>query len=159
MIRESTYTIEDDGADRGKVFIIRRMTAVEGDRWGRAFMHAATAALPEAEAKSVASLGIAGAAMSGAGMTILRNLDPKDAEPLLDTLLRCVEIQSDPTNPTTRVKYPLWLQQVEEVETIGAIQEQAFEFNTGFFKGVVRSISRMGQRTASDSQNTATSAP
>lgn len=137
MIREMDYTITTEGPDKGKVFVISRMPAFQAERWGRSFLYGATAGTP-LEARAVYAGAIAEVARSAVGLNVLRSMDPVFSDPLEKELRDCIKIKPDPERPSiTRFIID---GDFEDISTFIELQQKAFEFNTGFFQAVSRSL-------------------
>lgn len=94
--KTSNYTVEAEGRDHGKVFVITEMSAADAEDWAFRVMLALMANnvdLPE----GFETLGMAGLAQIG--LKSLSGLKHADAKPLLNELFRCVQIRTDPKNP------------------------------------------------------------
>ena len=130
-LREVTVTVPQEGADKGKCFVITRMTAVEADRWGRHCLQAALAAGADIPALAEEA-GLAGLAAVGLG--VFGAIAPARMDTLLARLMQCVAVQPDPHNPALR--RPLHDSDIEEIPTVGWLQKEAFALHVDFFKGV-----------------------
>ena len=135
-LKEAIVTVDAEGGDKGKVFVITRMDAISADRWGRHVLQAAIKSgveIPESEI----STGIAGVA--ALGIRIFGGINPLEADTLLDRLLEQVQIVPDPRTPAVRRK--VIAQDFEEIETVGFLHQEAFKIHAGFFKGAGRLFS------------------
>lgn len=110
-------TCPHEGEDKGKRFVITRMSAVDADRWGRHCLQAA------------ARIGIFAA------------MDPVRMDVLIDRLMQCIEMQPDPGNPATRLNWAIAQTQIGEIPTVGWLQSEAFKLHVDFFKGAGRLFS------------------
>lgn len=85
----SEYKIDTDGRDKGKVFVITEMSAVQAEKWAmRAILAAARSGVDIGDASR---MGMQGVAMIGIGA--LLNMSWVDAEPLIDEMMDCVKIK------------------------------------------------------------------
>lgn len=137
-IKEVTIVCPHEGADKGKQFIIKRMSAVEADRWGRHVLQAAAIAgadLPEA----IEANGLA--AVAAAGIRIFAGMPPETADTLLDRLMQCVSLVPDLAHPEVLLPWSLAQSQIEEIPTIGWLHKEALKLHLDFFKGVGRLFS------------------
>ncbi|MFB9871045.1 hypothetical protein ACFFLJ_06890 [Acetobacter farinalis] len=151
------YTVTTEGPDAGKVFVISRMPAFQAERWGRAFLHAATVGTPF-EARAVYADAIAEVARSEIGLNVLRSVDPALSDPLEKELRDCIKIKPDPARPA--VTRPIIDGDFEDIGTFIDLQQVAFGFNTGFFQAVSRSLPALAsERDREASSTTPTSAP
>ncbi|QEO17855.1 hypothetical protein [Acetobacter vaccinii] len=132
-LMEITVTCPHEGADKGKRFVITRMSAVEADKWGRHCLQAAAAsgaAIPGMEPGA----GLAGVAAAGIG--IFASMSPERMDGLIDRLMQCVQMQPDPGNPAILLNWQMAQTQIEEIPTIGWLQTEAFRLHVDFFRGV-----------------------
>lgn len=137
--REIEITISEPGADYGKTFHIRRMSAWDADRWGRRVIYALLQSQVEIDDLEVEQ-GIAG--LVGRGLQLLVYIPPEKADALLDALTDCVFRRPDPRNPA--VEMPLQPDDVEDGLTITVLREAVFRLHTDFFSGVLRLFSQNG---------------
>jgi hypothetical protein len=122
-------TIADEGRDKGKVFVLTEPSAVEIDKWANRAHHALVKSggdIPD----EVVQMGIIG--LLAIGPNRLMHVPWPDLEPLLDELLRCVQIMPDPATPNVVRK--LFPNDIEEVSTLRTIRKQVFVLLTGFTK-------------------------
>ena len=128
MRKTKIVTIEAENRDKGKTFLLTEMSAAQAEKWAaRAFLALAKsgAELPA----GAADAGLAGVAT--AGLAALSGLDWELAEPLLDEMFRCIQIQPDP------IKHPrftraLTEEDTEEVMTRITLRKELLELHLGF---------------------------
>lgn len=128
MRKTEKITINAEGRDKGKVFIITEMSAVAAERWAiRAFFALANTGvdLPE----DITETGMAG--MASIGLQALGKIPFADAEPLLAEMMDCVEIVPDPSKPNVTRK-PID-EDFEEVRTLITLRKAVWDLHTGFF--------------------------
>lgn len=140
MRKTKTVTIDAEGRDRGKTFLITEMPAAQAERWAmRALMAVADAGvdLPE----SAASAGMAG--IAAIGIRAIFRIPFDKAEPLMNEMMGCVQFVADPRKP-----YPRALVEdsgdgddIEEVATRLLLRSEVFELHTGFSVAAVISES------------------
>ncbi|CEF54630.1 hypothetical protein [Acetobacter ghanensis] len=135
MVKQVTVVCPHEGADKGKRFVITRMSAVAADRWGRHCLQAAASS--GADIAGVAAGGGI-AAVAAAGIGIFAAMDPARMDELIDQLLQCVQMQPDPSNPAMLLPWDVVSagEQIEEIPTLGWLQKEAFALHVDFFKGV-----------------------
>lgn len=134
-IKEATYTIPD-GDDAGKVFIIRRMTALKADRWARHLIKALTRAgieLPD----DALSLGLS--ALGGQAQALWGQLNDEAADTALAELLGTVRILRDPQNPASEAAVTDL--DIEAEDTLTRLYVEAFRMHVGFFKAAAFQLS------------------
>ena len=128
MRKTLTYTVTDEGRDKGKVFYIEEMSAVAAEKWACRLFFAMVnngAELPV----GIESMGMRG--LLYAGITGATHVPWHMAEPLLDDLMACVQVCPDHNNPNVRRK--LIDTDISEVETRLMLKKEIFDLHTGFF--------------------------
>lgn len=126
-VQTVTIPAAEGNRDAGKIFVITEMAATRAEKWATRALLVLTrtgAVIPD-EARS---LGMAGIAIYG--LRALSGLTMDDAEPLLDEMLTCVQVQPDPRQPM--VVRPLLEDDTEEVSTLLLLRREVFELHTGF---------------------------
>jgi len=129
MRKEIFVTIADEGRDQNKVFKLTEQSAIDIDRWANRATHAiirAGGALPD----DILKMGIIG--ILSVGYHRLQNIQWSDLEPLLDDLMKCVQIVPTPSKPNVVRK--LFPDDIEEVLTLRTLREQVFVLHTSFMK-------------------------
>lgn len=127
MRKTLTYTVTAEGRDQGKAFLLTEMPADAAEKWAIRVVLACGRAgvdLPP----GVENEGIAGVARIG--LSSLMRMDFIDAEPLLDEMMACVQIQPNPADP--RVVRPLVTDDIEEIMTRLVLRREVFRLHTGF---------------------------
>lgn len=151
--------IEDEGRDKGKVFIITEMPASQAEKWAiRALLVAAQSGADVGGAMS----GMAGVA--AAGIATIMGARFADVEPLLDEMFRCIQIRPDPRNPDparAAVVRPLIEDDTEEIMTRGRLRAEWFALHVGFSLtdalSKLKTTSAAGASVPQSSLNTETS--
>lgn len=162
-LKQITVTCPHEGADKGKMFVITRMSAYEADKWGR---HAVQAAIGGGGAIPGVTEGGGLAEVAAAGVGIFGAMDPARMDELIDQLLDCVAYVPDPANPSVTIPFKLAARtdQIEEIPTVGWLQKEAFALHVDFFKGVGQLFSllslllQMGNSAPSPDAETSVSA-
>ena len=96
MRKTSHITIQDEGRDKGKVFVLTEKSAIEADKWGiRALLALSKSGVPIPP--EFMEMGIIG--VLAVGIHRLAGVSFGDLEPLLDEMLTCVEIMPTPGRP------------------------------------------------------------
>lgn len=128
--------IDDEGRDLGKRFVITEMPALRAEKW--AFRTLAALAKSGVEIpEDVQAMGMA--AIAAIGFQALAGIDFRDAEPLLDEMLSCLQIKPDPKHP--QVIRPLVEDDMEEIVTILRLRREVFGIHTDFFERAAKSKS------------------
>lgn len=132
--KTEVVTIEREGRDAGKSFLLREMPASQAERWAtRAFLALARGGveLPD----DVTASGMAG--IAAIGLKALANVTFADAQLLLDEMFQCVSFMPDSSKPN--VVRALIEDDIEEVATRLQLRQAVFELHTGFFAFAARS--------------------
>jgi len=127
MRKTLTVTIDKEGRDKGKVFELTEMSAVDSERWAIRCLFALMNAGVEIDEE--ADLGME--SLVALGLNALSKIKYEDAEPLLDTMLGCVKVIPDPNNPS--VVRGLFDSDIEEVSTRLRLRKEVWGLHTGFF--------------------------
>jgi len=118
-------TISQPGRDKGKVFVITELSAMEAETWaGRALFAMINAGVQVPD--SITGSGLAGVA--ALGLSSLSKVSFEAAKPLLDEMLTCVQIK--PSAKITRELYP---DDIEEVSTLLQLRKEVFALHLSFF--------------------------
>jgi hypothetical protein len=136
MRKTKHATIDAEGRDNGKLFLITEMPASQAERWAfRAFQALARAGVDMPE--NVSGAGMAGIAV--VGLKALGTIPFYEATELMDEMFSCVRIVRDKAHPETAM--PLMEEDIEEVSTRLHLRSEVFELHTGFsFAGVRQSL-------------------
>lgn len=128
MRKTSTLTIDREGRDKGKTFVLTEMSAADAERWAlRAFFALMNTGV-EIPA-DIAESGMAG--IASMGLQAIGKLPYEAAESLLADMWDCVQIMPDPAKKN--VVRDLIEQDIEEVATRLEIRKAVFDLHTGFF--------------------------
>jgi hypothetical protein len=123
-----TYTVTDEGRDKGKVFILTEMAASQAERWALRALSALAASGVEVP-DDIATAGLAGVARLG--VQAFGGLPWEKAEPLIEEMFKCISILPDPSKPSvTRV---LIEDDIEEVTTRLKLRIELFKLHMSFF--------------------------
>ncbi|HDL6888381.1 TPA: hypothetical protein PXL93_004390 [Yersinia enterocolitica] len=126
--KQITYTVEDEGRDKGKEFIITEMSAWDAEELSeeiyRAMGHGEFNSLPA----DVVSMGVAG--LATVGVSVLAAAPASVSRPISDRVLSTVEIViTNEGKDITRSIKPI---DFEEISTIRTLKDKVFELNFGF---------------------------
>jgi hypothetical protein len=134
--KESKYRVEDEGRDKGKVFLLREMPATQGERWAlRAFLAMAKNGVEIPDGASEA--GFAG--LASYGLSLIGKLPFEDADTLMDEMFGCVTIIPDPgKNDFAR---SLVEDDIEEIATRVKLRIAVFKLHADFSKAAAPSTS------------------
>ena len=133
MRKTKHVTIDAEGRDKGKLFLITEMPASQAERWAfRAFQSLARSGVDIQD--NIAGAGMAG--MAVLGLKALAGIPFFEASELMDEMFSCIRIVRDPAHPETAM--PLMEEDIEEVSTRLLLRTEVFELHTGFSMAGVR---------------------
>ncbi|MEF3068043.1 hypothetical protein [Pandoraea apista] len=131
-------TIDAQGRDFGKVFVITEMSAAAAEEWaGRALFAMLNAGVEIPD--NIAGAGLAGVA--SLGIEALSRVTFDAAKPLLDEMFSCVQIQ-----PSPKVTRALIEDDIEEVATRLRLRKEVWNLHVDFSTAAGSSTS--GQASA-----------
>ena len=119
--------IDAEGRDKGKRFFLTEMSATQAEKWAARALLALTKSGVEIP-DDAAALGLAGVA--AVGLKAFSGIPWELAEPLLDEMMQCVQIKTDPAHP--EVIRSLIEEDIEEVATRLKIRLELLELHIGF---------------------------
>lgn len=125
--KTETYTVEDEGRDKGKVYLLTEWPASKAEQWAIRALLALGAANVEVPS-GVMNDGMAG--LAAVGLKKLFALPYSAAGPLFDELMQCVEVQPDTRRP--QVKRALVETDIEEVRTRLVLKWQVLKLHIDF---------------------------
>lgn len=132
--KTAKIVIDEDGRDKGKVFLLTEMAASKAEKWAtRALLLLSRSGIDFPE--DMLGSGMAGLAIYG--LRALPMLNFHEAEPLLDEMWECVQIVPDPSHP--QVTRPLIEDDIEEVTTRIKLRTEIFNLHVSFSTPVVQS--------------------
>lgn len=142
-------TIDQEGRDKGKTFVIKEMAALPAEKWAYRLITALAHA--GADVSMIQGSGMAG--LAAAGIQALPMLNFREVEPLMDEMLECVSIKPDPRNNPTFLR-PLVLRgddndEVEEVATLMKLRQEILDLHLRFFAKGMPSNSQQDKTTTS----------
>jgi hypothetical protein len=144
MRRTKVVTIDGEGRDKGKSYLIVEMPALKSEHWGRkALLAIAAGAAPHMPASDVdvASLGLAG--IASLGIKAFGGLDPTVVDPLMDEMFKCISFVpsialKDPKIPDRPMTRPLIEDDIEEVATVLELRREVLSVHLDFMAFVAR---------------------
>lgn len=128
------YTVQDEGRDCGKCFVLTEMPAAKAESWAmRALlaMMQSGAEMPEGFERS----GMAG--MAEMGLKALSGVRWEVAKPLLDEMMECVQVMPDITKP--QIVRKLIDEDIEEVVTRIKLRAEVWKLHVGFLQAAKQS--------------------
>ncbi len=131
--KTSTYVVEDEGRDKGKMFILNEMPSSQAEKWAiRVFLAMSRSGVDIPD--DISSRGIAGIAIMG--IKALGNMNFYDAEPLLDEMFSMISFVPDPNKPTIKRGYmgvgPLIEDDIEEPITRLKLRKEILMLHINF---------------------------
>lgn len=128
MARKVEQFTDGVGRDKGKRYTLTEMPVYQSEKMAiRAMMLAIKAGVDIPD--DVKGKGIAGLALMGL-QALMRGLDFRDLDPLLDEMLPCITFNPDPRNP--QVERALVDGDIEEIHTLLAIRGRLIDMHWGF---------------------------
>jgi hypothetical protein len=127
-------TIDQDGRDKGKAFLITEMPAAQAEEWGARALFALMRSGVEVP-ENVRDLGLAG--IAALGLKALGGLEWDLAKPLFDEMFTCIQIIPDPAKPA--VVRGLVPDDIEEVKTRLLLRKAVLMLHIEFFTGAAQS--------------------
>jgi len=127
MRKQITYTVTDEGRDKGKTYQLTEMPAAHAEKFAVRLLLAAGrsgADIPP----GIENDGIAG--LKKILLVSLLKLDPMDAEPLLDEMMRCVSFIPSASQPN--IIRGISDGDIEEVATLFKLRREIFRLHAGF---------------------------
>ena len=135
MRKSITVTISSEGRDKGKTFVVKEMSADQGERWAMRALLALTNAgvqLPDGAAEA----GMAG--IAAAGIEALGKLQFAAVEPLLEEMWECVQYQPPDVKgkklPTQNI-FSGDGSQIEEIATRMQLRMEVLKLHVNFSQG------------------------
>ena len=125
----SPYTVDSEGRDKGKNFLLTEMAATKAEDWAIRVMLAlghANVELPDG------ALQLGMASLAEIGLKKLFAVNAADIKPLLAELMECVEFVPNPQKPQVKLGYPMYESQVEEVSTLLTLKWQVLSLHLDF---------------------------
>jgi hypothetical protein len=123
--KQANVTIDGNGRDAGKVFVLTELSAAAAETWaGRALFAMLNAGVEIPD--NIAQAGLAG--IAALGINALTKLPFDAAKPLLDEMFECVKIQ-----PSPNVVRALVDDDIEEVLTRLTLRREILKLHIDFF--------------------------
>jgi hypothetical protein len=153
--RTVNVTIEEEGRDKGKTFVLTEMPATVGEKWAMQLMHLMLEAGAPIGEEEIAG-GMAALASIPGGIRMARALQ----DPSLDGWWDCVRYQHAANHPLQAINQGAACQ-IEEIATITHLRMEVVKLHTDFFPAASPSTtdSHSPARTATGSLPTRTSRP
>lgn len=162
MRKHKVVTIDSEGRDRGKSFLVVEKSAFETERWATRALLALSRSgidIPEG-ALEAGALGVLLAGMSG-----FQKLTYEDAEPLLEEMIGCIHFVPDAVKKDPLTGRPLSRAllrgdeandgDIEEMGTLLKLRGEALELHLGF--SVTAALSTLAAAATSNQRATPTS--
>ena len=128
MARKTEYiTIEKEGRDLGKTFVITEMSAFAAERWAtKAFFALANSGIDLPQGMAAGMQG-----MASMGLEALGKVKYDDAEPLLAEMLDCVQIKPSEKAPAREILHGDD-GDIEEISTLLTLRMAIFKLHVNF---------------------------
>ena len=146
MRETRTITIDKEGRDKGKTFVLTEMPASRLEKWAARVLVAAFSGEAPAAVMEASRVSNAGA-LASALNHVLAGLDWKTVEPLYDELLAGIVFVPNPSKPgaTIQLRPDNVDNFVEEVSTLVHLRLSVLELNFAFFSPAAGLFSRLTQ--------------
>lgn len=131
----ANYTVTAEGRDKDKLFVVREMSAEQGEAWAARALLAVMAGnidLPE----NFETLGMA--ALASLGLQVLASLKWETAKPLLDEMFDCIQIVPDKRK--MHISRDLIEQDIEEIATRFQLRLEWWKLHMGFLTAALPSL-------------------
>jgi hypothetical protein len=133
MRKTAIVTIDAEGRDYGKVFLLREMPASRAEKWAtKAFLALAKSGVEIPD--DIAKMGLAG--IAAIGLKSLAGVSFADAEPLMDEMFACVTIIPDPSKTDVANQTPIHRSlvedDIEEIATRLTLRKELFALHVNF---------------------------
>lgn len=153
--RVKTFTVESEGRDKGKQFLLTEMPARKAENWALR----AVLALAKGGADLPDDWGSAGwADIARLGIKSLAGLPLDAATELLDEMMTCVKVIPDPSKPhVTRPLVEGDDGDIEEVQTLIEMRQEIFFLHVGFSMDALKSKWTSAVAASRDSLSMSTS--
>ncbi|QCE34704.1 hypothetical protein FAI40_04690 [Acetobacteraceae bacterium] len=132
-MRKTIEYLVEEGADKGKLFFITRMSASDADKWALRFIKALADAGDTVRPDSL-ELGILG--IDDKYFDLIGHVEESESEVLLEALLKCCQIKRDPRNPSVEPTKILSVD-IEDAQTLSILRRKAYELHTDFIKAAM----------------------
>lgn len=127
--KTKTLTIDAEGRDKGKTFLLTEMSAAKAEDWAIRVLLALGSANVDLPPGAM-QLGMA--ALAEIGLMKLFAVKSEQVRPLLSELAECAVFVPNPQKPQVTVPYPVYETQVEEVRTLLAIKWEVLKLHLDF---------------------------
>jgi hypothetical protein len=132
--KTKTIVIDQEGRDKGKMFVVHEMSATQAEKWAmKAFLALARSGVQIPD--NIAEQGFAGIAILG--LRALGQMDYDDAEPLLDEMFSMVAYVPDKMQPNVKRGCngvgPMIEDDIEETYTRLLLLKEMIALHTDFF--------------------------
>lgn len=146
--------IEDEGRDKGKLFLITEMPSAQGEEWAmRALLALMDSGVDIPD--GAAELGMA--SLAEVGLKAIGKLKWEIAQPLLTEMFCCVALIPDKTR--THVARPVVDDDIEEISTRLKLRMEVFKLHTDFLQAAVPSIFPAGAKAAQGNRRATRTSP
>jgi predicted DNA-binding protein len=136
--KTATITIEAEGRDKGKVFVLTELSASDAEDWAMRALFALMNAGVEVP-DNLAEAGLAGVATMG--MDALKRIPYEAAKPLMDTMKQCIKVK-------LAVVRELIEDDIEEMSTWFYLRKQVLLLHMDF--SMAAALSTLGQGAAEE---------
>lgn len=127
--RTKIVEITDENRDKGKKFLLTEMDAEQAEWWAFRVLQAGIKGNPDIGKIASPESGMPLMEMARVGFAAIGGLPPEDAKPLLDQMMKCVQISL----PGGTSRAMISADEIEEVTTRLTLRKEVFMLHTDFF--------------------------
>jgi len=140
MRREIRYTVQKEGRDKGKTFLITEFSARKGEQWAiKVFFALMNAGVEVPDGIEKMGMEAISATAFTTLISSLSRVPYAAAQPLIDEMLDCVQLMPDVSKP--HYVRTLLENDIEEITTYLLLRKEVWTLNTDFFKAAAESNS------------------
>ncbi len=151
MLKQAEVVCELDNSDKGKVFRLTRMSAVQSEKWAwRAISALGKSGIDMPEELFAFKMEV----VAAVGIHMLMRAPWGEVEPLLDEMKTCIEFKPDNAKPVFR---PLVDSDIDEPVTILWLRDEVMHLHTGFSPAAMLLSLGVAARERLNTQNTSMS--
>jgi len=121
------YVVQDEGRDKGKVFVITELPSARAERWAlRAFLALSQNGVDIPDDVSKGGMG----GLAAYGLSVLGHIPFAEAEVLFSEMFECIQIQPNPADQA--IVRGLVPDDIEEISTRMKLRMEVFKLHVDF---------------------------
>jgi hypothetical protein len=126
MARKTITITLEKGRDEGKRFVITEMSAMKAEKWAARALFGIMGS-EKLDLKKIGGME----KVAEIGVAILSKIPIEVAEPLMDELMKCIEILPNPSDPM--VRRPVEEDDIEEIASLFKLKAEVLKLHIDFF--------------------------